>query len=370
MLWYCGILALLIFPMCYAYIGYKREIDVKNLVLPTCIGMLALFMSCRAVSVGADTCQYVYGFEQIAATSWAKLFTTRIYGIGGGYELTFEYGYRLYNKLVSLISENPQAITIANSLLIMALLGKLIKDHSPYVFLSVWLYITLGIYQTQMNMARNAIAILICYLGCKYIEKHNAIKFLVCITIAGLFHLSSALFIPVYWLVTKTKLTGKKIGKILLFSVGFGLTFSLVRPFFVRYLPFGFGRYFAGNTSKFESLVVGAFHLALVSVVIFFAGKKYRAIMIEHEAIGIWMLVLEMLFFCIGYDVSSATRMAALFGPYLIIFIPRLIETGIKSKNMRLNVIALIVILSGIQYIVRLQINNIGLTVPYHFFWA
>lgn len=92
--------------------------------------------------------------------------------------------------------------------------------------------------------------------------------------------------------------------------------------------------------------------------------------MFECEAIGVWMLMLEMLFFCIGYDVAAATRMAALFGPYLIIFIPRLIETGIESKSVRLNVIALVMVLSGMQYIVRLQINNIGSTMPYQFFWA
>ena len=288
----------------------------------------------------------------------------------GGYELNLEYGYRLYNKLVSLISENPQAITIANSLLIMALLGKLIKDHSPYVFLSAWLYITLGIYQTQMNMARNAIAILICYLGCKYIEECNVKKFLIFVTIATLFHSSSVLFVPIYWLATKSKLKSKKVAKILLLSMGCGFAFSLVRPLFVRFLPFGFGRYFIGNTFKFESLIVGLFHLVLIIVVIFFTEKQDRAKMFEFESIGVWMLVLEMLFFCIGYDVAAATRMAALFGPYLIIFIPRLIETGIESKSVRLNVIALVIILSGMQYIVRLQINNIGSTMPYQFFWA
>lgn len=368
MMWYYGILVLLIFPMFCACIGYIRDINVNNLVLPICIGLLAFFMSCRAVSVGADTCQYVYGFEQIATTPWSELFTTKIYGVWGGYELNFEYGYRLYNKLVSLISEKPQAITIANSLLIMALLGKLIKGHSPYVFLSVWLYITLGIYQTQMNMARNAIAILICYLGCKYIEERNVKKFLIFVAIATLFHSSSVLFVPIYWLVTKTKLKSKKVAKILLLSMGCGFAFSLVRPLFVRFLPFGFGRYFAGNTSKFESLIVGLFHLVLIIVAIFFTEKHDRAKMFECESIGVWMLVLEMLFFCIGYDVAAATRMAALFGPYLIVFIPRLIETGIKSKSVRLNAIALVMILTGMQYIVRLQINNIGSTMPYQFF--
>ena len=171
MSWYLMILATLILPMSIAYIGYIKRINVDKLVILLSIGVLAFFMSCRAVSVGADTRQYVWGFKQIINTSYNELFTTKIFGLGGGYELNFEYGYRIFNKLISIFSSNEQAITIANSLLIMILLSKLISKYSSYAFLSIWLYITLGIFQTQMNMTRNAIAILICYLGCEYIKK-------------------------------------------------------------------------------------------------------------------------------------------------------------------------------------------------------
>ena len=285
----------------------------------------------------------------------------------GGYELNFEYGYRVYNKLVSMISEHSQAIIIFNGILIMILLGMLIKGYSPYVFLSIWLYVTLGVYQTQMNMARNAIAIFICYNGIKYIENRDLKKYLICICIATTFHVSSVLFIPVYWLAA-IRLTDKKIWVIIVFLCSVGFLFSLIRQIIVQFLPFGFGRYFIGNTTKFESLVVGAFHLMLVLFVFFFTERQKRADIFETEAVGIWMLIIEILFFCIGYDVASAARMAALFGPYLIVFVPRLIETGIGSKDERLNVIAMVAILSGIQYIVRLQMNNIGATIPYRFF--
>lgn len=288
----------------------------------------------------------------------------------GGYELNFEYGYRLYNKLISLISNNNQAITIANSLLIMILLNRLINNHSPYVFLSIWLYVTLGIYQTQMNMARNAIAIFICYISCEYIEKGNIKKFVGLIIIASLFHISSILFMPMYWLVRNVKLTKSRIKKLLVASVCFGVGFSLVRPILVNYLPFGFGRYFIGNTSKYESLIIGVFHLCLLISIVMFIEKQKRKSIFENEIIGSWMFILEMFFFCIGFDVSSATRMAALFGPYLIVFIPCLIDKGIESENVRFNVIFLVVILTGVQYIIRLQINNIGSTLPYRFFWG
>ena len=374
MVYYYMILILLILPMSYACIGYYRMINVRNLVLATGLGILACFMSFRAESVGADTCQYVWGFQQISHTPWSELFSVKIYGAGhmfsaGGYELNFEYGYRLYNKLISIISEDNQAIIIANSLLIIFLLGKLLKSHSPCVFLSIWLYITLGIFQTQMNMARNAIAILICYIGCNYIEKHDIKKFLLFVVTASFFHISSILYVPLYWLINNVKLTTKRVVEMLLVSIGFGAAFSFIQPVLVTYLPFGLGHYFIGNTSKFEGLVLGAFHLVLFFLVIMLIERQERTRAIQCEPIGIWMFIAEMLFFCIGYDIASATRMAALFGPYLIILIPNLIENGIKSKNGRLNAIVMIFVIAGIQYLIRLQINNIGSTMPYIFFW-
>lgn len=258
---------------------------------------------------------------------------------------------------------------MANSLLITFLLGKLIKSYSPCIFLSIWLYLTLGIFQTQMNMARNAIAILICYIGCRYIEKYDIKRFFLYVVTASLFHTSSILFAPLYWLVNHVKLTIRKVVEILLISIACGAAFSFIQPFLVNFLPFGLGHYFMGNTSKFEGLVLGVFHMTLFLFVVMLVKRQDRTRVIQCESIGIWMFLAEMLFFCIGYDIASATRMAALFGPYLIILIPRLIEHGIKSKNLRLNAIVMVFIITGIQYLVRLQINNIGSTMPYIFFW-
>ena len=84
MIWYYVILALLVYPMLYAYIGYIRDVDMRNVILVISIGLLTIFMSCRADSVGADTCQYTWGFEQIADVPWSRLLTTKIYGMWGG----------------------------------------------------------------------------------------------------------------------------------------------------------------------------------------------------------------------------------------------------------------------------------------------
>ena len=271
---------------------------------------------------------------------------------------------------MSFISTNGQAITVANSVLIIVFLSTLIKKQSIYPFLSIWLYITLGIFQTQMNMSRNAIAILICYLVFRYIREQKLVRYLLCVLLAMTFHTSSILFLPFYWIARKVKLTPKLVRRMLLIAIALGFGFSIIRPYVVSALPLGYGRYFSGNTAKFESLVVGVFHLLLVLFLWFMTDQSERKEAVNDEIIGVWMFMAEIFFFCVGYDVSTATRMAALFGPYLIILIPNVLAKGIKSDQKRFTVIAMIIMLTGLQYILRLRINNIGSTMPYNFFWS
>lgn len=286
----------------------------------------------------------------------------------GGYELDFEYGYRLFNKFVGFFSTSGQAITIANSIVIITLLVVLIKRQTAHPFLSMWLYITLGIYQTQMNMSRNAMAILTCYIAFEFIEKKRQIMYVVMILLATTFHESSLLFLPMYWLVNHVRLTPRVIKYLLLGSVVFGLLFSTVRPYVFAVLPYRYKHYMIGNATKYESLIVGVLHLALVAYTYLSLKKNERFEVVKQLPVGHWTFIANIMFFCIGYDLSSATRMAALFGPYLIVFLPQMIEHGIKSEKRRMFVIATLVAMCGMQYIMRISINNIGTTMPYKFF--
>ena len=63
-----------------------------------------------------------------------------------------------------------------------------------------------------------------------------------------------------------------------------------------------------------------------------------------------------------------AARVAALFGTYMIIFIPDLLDK-IKNEDRRIWISFLVAAGCGLQYILRLMINNIGGTLPYSFFW-
>ena len=367
--WYIVIMGLMTIPMAFAYVGYRRKINADSLIIPVCTAFLLFFMACRDSKIGADTGQYVYAFQQISNTPLSKLFTMKIYGIGGGYEYNFEYGYRLFNKLVSLISTNEQAIIAATSLTALVLLSILIKKKSCCPLLSIWMYITLGIFQTEMNMSRNAIAIMICYLGFQFIRDKKPVKYLLCVFLGSMFHASSILFVPLYWLFWKVKLTPGFLKRVLITAAALGLGFSIIRPFVVKLLPFGYGRYFAGNTEKIVSLAVGLFHCMVLLLAWLMLDKDRRTEVLGSDKIGIWMFVAEVFFFCVGFDVEMAARMAALFGPYLLIWVPYLLMNGIQAEKNRFTAIVIMMLFVGFQYVLRISVNNIGTTMPYHFFW-
>ncbi len=351
-------------------INYGRYLTKKTIFLFLSMSLLFFFMAMRGKSVGADTKQYYSAFIQIYNLKFSEVFTASIYGADSrSWLLPLEMGYRLYNKLLTFWGSSGQIITIANSVLIIVMNYVLIKRHSQNLMLSVWLYITLGFFQTQMNTTRNAIAILIVYLSFDYIKKRKAIPFSVCILTATMFHTSSLIFFALYWLINGINLTKTRTkiiwGVVLLFST----FFSYLRPYLIGFVPGRYRGYFMAGSANFEVLAVGLLHLGLFIFIYMFTQRNKHDFIIKSDPIGVWMLILDICSYILAFTFSFATRLAGLFGPYLVFFIPSLIENGIGSKRKKKRITFLIVLLCGIQYIIRLSFNNIGHTMPYQFFW-
>ena len=274
----------------------------------------------------------------------------------------------MFNKIVSFFSSSQQVIIIATSVLIVGMLVALIKKRSIYSFTSIWLYITLGVFQTQMNMSRNAVAIFFCYLAMDFIREKRLASYIIAVAIATMYHKSAILFLPIYWLVNRVHLTPSRIIRIVLLSLVMGIFFSVLRPYLYALLPLRYKRYVVGSATSYEGLIVGAFHFAIIAYLYCRSEREKRPEILEKATIGTWMFTAEMLFFCLGFGASYSTRVAALFGPYIIIFVPEILEYGMRSEKKRVSIAGFLCLISGVQYILRLSINNIGSTMPYHFF--
>lgn len=369
MFWYIVICVLMLYPLNIVRAGDLSEKKTRHLALIFACLILWFFMAMRGVSVGVDTKYYSYVFSQFSDIPLSKIFTAVTYATESEtWAFDFEPGYRLANKLVSWFSDAPQTITIFNSTLIIALLYNLIRRDSPNYMLSIWLYITLGVYQTEMNVTRNAIAILMVYNGFAFAEKKQFGKYLLVCLIAATFHTAALVFIPMYWLFHHVQLDLKKCGILIGVACFIGLVFPLVSPYIRMLLPNSLDKYFEGNNEKLESLMVGMLNAGMFAISYLMLNRRDRSRVFRDQSIGTTMLLANLCFFGLNLGLADASRMAALFGPYLIILIPRLLS-HIRNETRRKNAAVLIAAICGVQYLMRLGINNIGGSMPYVFFW-
>lgn len=369
MLVYLIICTLMVYPLLIIIITAEKRISAQKFALQIACMILVFFMAFRKYTVGVDTKYYCYVFEQLRDVSIGKVLSAVTYASpGSNWFFDFEPGYRLYNKILSYIFGSAQIITIANSCLIMGLLYILIRKSSKNYYLSIWLYVTLGIFQTDMNVARNAIAIFICYLAINRIKEKKVLKYMSLIILASLFHKTALVFIPLYFILKRPFFSGRKMRTVIAGSFGVGFVFSRVGLSIAYTLPGMLGRYLTGSNEKMESLLVGGFNAFLIIFVWLMMSRSERRDVFQKCSLGAWMFTFNLCCFGINIGLKAAARMAALFGPYIILFIPDLIDT-IQNKKRKQLITLLVAAGCLIQYILRMKVNNIGGTMPYEFFW-
>ena len=369
MLWYLVICALMLYPYAIARAGSLSGRPTRHIALMNACLILWFFMAFRGIGVGVDTKHYAYVYSQFDQIPFSKVFTAVTYANESeSWAFDFEPGYRLANKLLSLVFPSRQAITVFNSTVILVLWYHLIQRDSPNFLLSIWLFITLGIYQTEMNVTRNAIAILMVYNAFPYLRRREFFKYLGVCLFASLFHIAALVLLPVYFLVWGLKLQPRTMLLLVGCSCLLGMVFPFISPFLGSLLPDRFAKYFQGNNEKLGSLIVGVLNGGFFLLTLWLLPRKQRARVFTRERLGVMLLLINLCFFGLNIGLGDASRMAALFGPYLVILIPRML-TLIENRARRRDAVTLIVILSGIQYVLRMCVNNIGGTLPYEFCW-
>lgn len=368
---YIVICALMVYPLFLIALGARKGINAEKIADFIACCILAFFMAFRAQSVGVDTKYYCIAFQQFKDIPWSEVLSATIYGNPGKsrtFTFDFEPGYRIVNKLLTYISDTPQLITIVISLTIMVLVFCLVTTQSQMPLLSIWLYITLGIYQSEMNVSRNAIAILICYLAFTYIRKKDAFHYVICVLAGALIHETVLVFLPLYWIIRNVRFTLKRMYLMMFLFAGGGFLLRIAGFLFKSYLPKRYAGYLSSGDFSLSSILVGVFELFLFLLLWVQMNRKEKEGLIINRQIGGWMLMLNMCAFGLNFGIEAGSRIAALFGPYLICYVPQMIFC-MEDKKKRKRATVLVAVICFAQYVVRLRINNIGGTMPYLFFW-
>lgn len=165
----------------------KNKILIKNIFYYTFFIILFFFMAFRGINVGTDTSMYCEIYYKIANNSISII------------NPTIEIGFSFYWYILSHIGLSYEFSQIITSLIIILPFMFLIKNYSKDVFLSVFIYFTLGIYFLGFNGIRQQFSLSFIIWGIFLFLKYKKIfLYLIFAVIAIFFHYSSIIFLIIF----------------------------------------------------------------------------------------------------------------------------------------------------------------------------
>lgn len=315
--------------------------------------LLILFFGLRGY-IGYDWYSYKPNFDVIPT------FTEIVRGDLQNFNFGYEIGFQIYTVIIKSFTSNYFIYNFVNTSVDMIILFFVLRRYSNYPILSLLIFF--GVYgiALEIDMLRNVKSIMLFLLSIEYIERREILKFGALNILGILFHTSSLLYLPMYFILN-IKWNKKII--LLLFILGSIYYFSDLRIMmrvikeYNNILPIGVGRKLSGYFSIIPLDFPLGWSVYYIERLIFFLlawsasetlqNKKYGNIMLNS-------LYISIFFFLYLSEFSiMAMRFGILFVYSYWFILPMLLDIYPK---------AVIVILAIAISIFRIdnQINFIG----------
>lgn len=188
-----ALLLIFCFPLT-SFLNEKGNVFYDNSVFRELLSfsILLIFLGFRGY-IYSDVFSY-YGFY----SSLPKNLDNSIYDIG------WEKGFVLYTAIIKYFNANYTVYQFISVFIDLLLLKKcadiyLTEKYRPFVFL--FYYVFYG-FIVEVNLLRNIKSILLFFIALQYLGK-NFLKYFLLILVACLFHISSIIYIPLYFVLNK-----------------------------------------------------------------------------------------------------------------------------------------------------------------------
>lgn len=192
MLIYFGIISFLGLGVIIEKISERKRIGESFFIFS--LLLLILFFGLRGY-IGYDWYSYKPNFDKMVTIG--ELLKGNIQVLHSGYEL----GFQIYTSFIKTLTNNYFIYNFINVSVDFIILYFVIKRFSKYPILSLLLFF--GIYGValEIDMIRNAKSIMLFLLSIKYIEERKILNFGVLNILGILFHYSSILYLPMYFIL-------------------------------------------------------------------------------------------------------------------------------------------------------------------------
>lgn len=345
---------ILIYPKLLRYVSlnektYKRRL-IRGLFTP-----VVLLLALRHPRMGADLGYgspfgYLGSFRTIAGIPFFDVIRIKSF-------LNYERGYIVFNKMISYISEDPQFLLICCAIVSTIPIAHLISKYSCDYRFSIIVYLGLPAFLLNFSGLRQSIAIGLCCFSVPFLVDKKALKFMLCIAFASLFHYTAFLFIlayPMYHLKTKQSTR--------IYMAAIPLIIYLIKkPLFL----------FLAHIvkSEFSLEQTGALTLFVVFVFIYL----FCAVFAQDEDIESTGFLNVFILACVCQAFGSIHSLAMRAGYYymlpLVLALPNIVHR-INSRNSMLISFYLVQGVFLIYGLYSFSKPGWAMTNPYFFYWS
>lgn len=203
----------------------KFNTAVLNTIFISCLCVLLILSSIRW-ETGTDWPTYLEAFNR--TTDWEDLISIE--------NLEFESGFLVLNIIAHWVGNSYNTALFLQGLIIYIFMYLSFKEESPLPIVSLMIYYSMSL--AGMFFVRQTIAILILLYATKYIISGQLKKFILVVIIASLFHRTSLLYLPAYWIYSK-QWKWRTLWILMLASIVLGLGISKVILKYIASLDLG-----------------------------------------------------------------------------------------------------------------------------------
>lgn len=312
-------------------------------------GQFILISGLRSITTGADTPVYKELFEYYQSISWGKMLQLFIemFTRSGTYD-SRDMAYYAFTKIFASIIPSFRLFLFFVIIIFMAGFTCFVYKYSSDCCMSYLIFASFMFAFYGLTGIRQTIATLLCvFVGFEYISKRKIFPFLAIILLASMFHKTSIILLPFYFLYN-VKITN--LYKMMV-PVAFSVVYILKDRLVLIFTQGTYAKYADSTDSAPYNLFVLITLIVLASLVLYermAARNNMVHIYVNATVLGMFILELSM-------TIPILVRLSHYYIIFIVLLIPELFMTINKRERTILSLLfsvllCMLLIKTGVTY--------------------
>lgn len=302
-------------------------------------------------------------FRYEVGIDWNYVYSPYYYYINHGIDQYKEIGFNFLNRFFYLFTENSWILFAFVGFVTNLLFFLAFYEQSDSIPFSILLYLLMSVYFASLNQIRQMLAMAIFVYALKHVYSRKWKSYFLLILLASTIHISSLMYIPVFFLYGK-KLTVKQAITILTACV-LGLPVLKIAIIGIVSLT-SYGWYLSSAFSQNNFYLLGFlvnFVFLLFHILFLYIDETTQSEN-PHLPFMTCMMLISTIILLLSAVIPQISRVADGFSVIQLFSLPQLIKNE-KNGKMRLLCILLVLSVYGVKFLYDTYVNQWHGVLPY-----